>query len=103
MEMKKISNKEKRMKAAAAEPTTEEVIAMNEAKRKKAFTVIRNKLINEIKPTLLSKSRIRQGGSDVRRVHSYEMSAHTKVLVQINMYGKEIGLPPIGLGHLRKE
>lgn len=61
-----------------------------------------NRLISEIRPNILSHSKIKSGGGDVRRLHAHEMSAYNGVLSEINEIGKRIGKPPIGLGHIRK-
>jgi len=33
----------------------------------------------------------------------HETTAYSKVFIEINQIGKKLGLPPIGLEHLRKE
>lgn len=68
----------------------------------KAIESKRNDLINEIKPNLLSKSMLKKGGSNVRRIHASE-KGYEPALVEINELGTKLGLSPIGLGHLRKE
>jgi len=60
-----------------------------------------NQLINEIKPKLLTKAQLKQGGRDVRS--RYEKEKGYEVLIpEINALGKKLGKPPIGLGELRK-
>jgi len=74
----------------------EEVVEISELEKK------RNALIAEIKPKLLTKSQLKQGGAGVLSRHINE-KGYEAIVDEINDLGKILGMPPIGLGHLRKE
>ena len=59
-----------------------------------------DQLIAEIKPHLLTKAQLKQGGSYNRAQYEKEKGFEV-VLPEINALGKKLGLPKIGLGHLR--
>ena len=60
-----------------------------------------NQLINEIKPKLLTKAQLKQGGAGIRS--RYEKEKGFEVLMpEINELGKKLGKPRIGLGSLRQ-
>lgn len=88
------------------QPTKETTNGQGQSKEEKdeksLLTERRNKLIAEIRPNLISNDRLRMGGSDVRQKHSQEVASFTPVIEEINEIGEKIGVPPIGLGHLRK-
>jgi len=60
-----------------------------------------NKLINEIKPKLLTNTQLRQGGANIRSLYAKERG-YEAILPEINELGKKLGKAPIGLGNLRK-
>ncbi len=60
----------------------------------------RQALIDEIKPHLLTKRQLKEGGSIIRHKYSLE-AGYKKVIPEINALGKKLGLGPIGLGDLR--
>lgn len=78
-----------------------EEVVLDVADDMKEIEEKRDKLIAEIKPHLLTKSQLRTGGSNIRFRHAQE-KGYEAVIPEINELGKELGLPPIGLGHLRK-
>ena len=59
-----------------------------------------NQLINEIKPKLLTKAQLKQGGSGIRSKHAQE-KGYEVVMNEINELGKKLGKALIGLGNLR--
>lgn len=67
----------------------------------KALEAQRNDLINQIKPKLLSKTQLKQGGSRIRVAYERE-KGYEAVINEINELGKKLGLGLIGLGDLRK-
>ncbi len=60
-----------------------------------------NQLINEIKPHLLTKAQLKQGGGYVRSQYEKE-KGYEAIIPEINEIGKELGRPKIGLGNLRR-
>lgn len=61
----------------------------------------RNELIGEIRSKLLTHTRLKMGGADVRSIHAREQG-YLPVLDEINKLGKLVGEPEIGLGQMRK-
>lgn len=86
-----------------AEVEIQETPLTPEGIRIKDLTEKRDKLIAEIKPRLLSNSKLRSGGGSVRSKHGQEIANFSPVLNEINELGKILGQPPIGLGSLREE
>ena len=58
------------------------------------------RLVNEIKPKLLTNAQLKQGGS-VNRAKYEKEKGYAAVLNEINELGKQLGYPRIGLGSLR--
>lgn len=82
---------------------SEEIKAENTPKVKDELTEIQNKynnLIAEIKPKLMTNAQLKRGGGQTRARYEKEQG-FLAVLPEINALGKKLGLPPIGLGHLR--
>lgn len=73
-----------------AEPSNEEL----EAKR--------NELINIIKPLLVTKRQMVEGGRIIRSKVSQEQ-AYLPVIVEINEIGKKLGHAEVSLGMLRRD
>lgn len=61
----------------------------------------RNKLIVELREKLLTKQQMRDGGAGVRN-RSINESGFIANVEEINLLGKQLGLPPVGMGSLRK-
>ena len=58
------------------------------------------RLVNEIKPKLLTNAQLKQGGS-INRAKYEKEKGYAVVLTEINELGKQLGYPRIGLGNLR--
>lgn len=58
------------------------------------------RLINEIKPHLLTNAQLKSGGRVIRTQHQKE-AGYANVINEINQIGQQLGYPKIGLGHLR--
>lgn len=61
----------------------------------------RNKLISELREKLLTKQQMRDGGPGVRN-RSINEAGYQANIDEINGLGKELGLPPVGMGDIRK-
>ena len=61
----------------------------------------RDDLIAGLKPKLLTKSQLKQGGGIVRSRHIAEQG-YQAIIDEINEMGLELGLPPVGFDNLRK-
>lgn len=91
MAVKKIIKKE-----AVKIPAKEKVVEVSKLEAE------RNALIDDLRPRLLTKTQLKQGGGDVKSRYAGEQG-YAAIIDEINKLGKELGLPMIGLGHLRKE
>lgn len=60
-----------------------------------------NKMVEEIRPKLLTVSQLKRGGSGIRSRYAIE-KGYEIVLPELNELGKKLGKAPIGLGNLRK-
>lgn len=67
----------------------------------KALEAKYNQMIDSIKPKLLTKAQLKQGGFGIRSRYEKERG-YEAIIPEINKLGKKIGKSPIGLGHLRK-
>ena len=62
-----------------------------------------DELVNEIvSSNLLTNSQLKSGGEAIRQKYTCEVGGFTPVIDEINTLGKQLGLPSIGLGSLRK-
>ena len=63
----------------------------------------RNYLINTLKPLLLNKRRILEGGHGVRNRFQQETQNYIPMMKEINELGLKLGYSEITLNHLRRD
>ncbi len=60
-------------------------------------------LVKEIvSSNLLTNAQLKKGGEEIRQKHGAEVRGFTSTIDEINLLGKKLGKPEIGLGHLRR-
>lgn len=79
------------------EAKVEKVVTLDKRDLRKEY----DRLLAEIIPNLLTHSQLKQGGSGVRSRYALEQG-YAKTLPEINEIGRQLGLPKIGLGNLRR-
>jgi len=62
-----------------------------------------DELVNDIvSSNLLTNEQLKTGGEAIRQRYTHEVSGFTPILNELNLLGKKLGKPEIGLGSLRK-
>ena len=84
---------------ARAKRKTEESVKETPVVTGKALE--RQELIDVLKSKLLTNEQLKKGGSGVRVAYERE-KGYQAVIDEINSIGKELGLPPVKLGGLRR-
>jgi len=60
-------------------------------------------LVNEIVSSkLLTNAQLKGGGEEIRQKHGAEVRGFAPVIDEINLLGKKLGMPEVGLGHFRR-